>query len=221
MVYAIRIFSARPEVTEIKISISLPSDSIEALKTSAETIHTLQDLSATIANQEKELHQYYEMFIKARQDDADMFKMLTILGALIIAFGSFFGIKNLKDFKDNISEEAIKTAADRVDVITKETLKSTVSTQIKRNLDTDVFYLDMKSRIQEDIVTTFLPSIHQDIDNLKEKVKSIDKKDNPEEDGSESQRALEQHSEEVINHEALESVDDEDIMPIPEEPNDI
>ncbi len=140
-----------------------------------------------------------------------MMKILSILGALIIAFGTFFGIRNLKDFKDNIAEDAKQSASDtakRITAnITKSTLRSTVSREIRRSLENNYFYLDMKSRIQDEIVSTFLPGLQEDVEKLKREMASLGK--DGEDEDEDSQQA-----------EATGTNPEEPISPIPDVPED-
>ena len=186
VVYGIRLMSSTPTVTKVDVSVTIPADSIAASEVSKRAIHTLDSLSKVIGKQEEELHQYYGLFLKARQDDADMMKILSIIGALIIAFGTFFGIRNMKDFKDNITVDAQQAASDTArsitENITKSSLKSTVSSEIMRSLDNDLFYRDMKSRIQDDIVSTILPNLEEEVKQLKKEVASLAHKPEVEED---------------------------------------
>lgn len=168
LLFAGWIFYSRPGVTKVEISLIVPTDSIDVAKSEG-NIETLKTLSATIEKQEEELHRYYELFLKARQDDADMLKIISILGAIIIAFGTFLGVRNLKDFKDKVSTDAKQTAIDTVTRITNRTLKSTVSSEISKSFDNDVVFRDIKSRIQEEIFTTFIAQLQEDVAELKKK----------------------------------------------------
>lgn len=108
-----RMFLYQPTVTEVKITYVLPTDSIQNSQALRITNEATDSLANVLKEQEEKLQQRYELFLKAREDDADITRMLSCLGAFILAMLGIFGIKSYKDLSENIERKA-ETKANEV-----------------------------------------------------------------------------------------------------------
>lgn len=163
--------SNKTHVSHIEISLALPADSVKQNKSWQTNYEILDSLKNCINRQEKELNQNYDLFMKARQEDTDLIKFISCIGAFVIALLSVFGIKNFRDLKSNI-EESVKLDVHkqiRSTITTK--LKSAIRDQITKEVTRDTY----KKNIKEELIGDLNSLFGEELNSYKEKTdKKID-----------------------------------------------
>lgn len=164
-----RIFQERPHLNTIAIEVSSVNDSIDNSQLLSSYRVAIDSLNSLIIRQEDELTKNYNLFMKAREDDADMLKMVSIISAFLVALFTIIGVKSLKDLKLSIQEE-VKSEAKR---IAQETAKVNLKSEVNERLNESIPNGNLQRVIKENIISEInskLGSIEDEMNELKERI---------------------------------------------------
>lgn len=153
-----RMISDRPRLTEIKFQVCFPTDSVPIGESSDQQRMVLDSISQVIARQEKELNYNYELFMKARNDDADMLKIISCIGGFLIAMLAVFGVKNIKDLKDNIYQKVTEEAKEIAQNATRKKLNAIVKGVVEDHMNES----QSKERLVGEAVSKAIDKINKD-----------------------------------------------------------
>jgi len=112
-----KMFIYAPSVEKVEVVYKLPKDSAGISKVLIANEKATESLVKTINKQEEQLQERYELFLKAREDDADITRMLSSLGAFLLALFAIFGIKSYAEFKDKVEKNAEELAKQKAEEI--------------------------------------------------------------------------------------------------------
>lgn len=157
-----RMFIYQPTVTTVKITYVLPKDSIQSSQALKITNEATDSLIYVLKEQEEKLQQRYELFLKAREDDADITRMLSCLGAFILAMLGIFGIKSYKDLSENLERTAEAKANEVAEIKANEIasakanevaerIANTIATEVARTTSTTTISNLVNSSVQRAI----------------------------------------------------------------------
>lgn len=128
----------------------------------------IEQLVAKINEQEMQLKEHYELFLKAREEEADLTKILSCLGAFVLTILAFFGINSYRELQENV----IKSAEEKASVVAKDKAdkiaKTLVEQQINKKIQNNQFGDFLKSSIIEKINTEHLIPLETKLNRLEE-----------------------------------------------------
>lgn len=153
-----RMISDRPQLTEIKFQVCFPTDSLTIDDCYEQQRMVLDSLTQAIARQEKELNYNYELFMKARNDDADMLKIISCIGGFLIAMLAVFGVKNIKDMKENIYQKVTEEAKQ----IARKTTQNKLNAIVKGVVEDRMNDNQSRERIVGEAVSKAIDKINKD-----------------------------------------------------------
>lgn len=163
-----RLYTERTTVNNVEVIYTLSHDSAitDSLMQANKT--QIDNLVKLINKQEDELNKQYEVTMKARADEADLTKILSCVGAFVLAILAFFGINSYRELQEKLIEKAETTAKDaaisKVDKIVNPEVDRKLTEKIN-NLD---FAATLKRDITNDIVSQHLVRLEEEINKLKE-----------------------------------------------------
>ncbi len=139
----VRLTTEKTQVTQYTVRVECVADSVAEIHNRYIQGEFTDSVVARINRQEEELHRNYELFMKARQEDADIVKYLSILGGLIVSACAILGVRSLKEFMETVktqvetdarttaSIEAQRIAAEEAQKIAQQTAKSEAKKKAK------------------------------------------------------------------------------------------
>ena len=130
-------------------------------------IHKLDSLIEVINTQEKQLNEHYTLFMKAREEDADLVKILSCVGAFVLAILAFFGINSYKDLQAKMLERAEIEAARIANKKLSSIAQSEVSKQIRTKIQNKEFLSHAKEDIKMQIITERLVPLEEEVNRIK------------------------------------------------------
>lgn len=162
------ILSDKKEVHHIEIQYVLTNNSSANDSILLANQKEIEQLVAKINEQEMHLKEHYELFLKAREEEADLTKILSCVGAFVLAILAFFGINSYKELQENI----IKSAGEKASEVAKEKAdkiaKTFVEKQINLRIQNNQFGSSLKSSIIEKINTEHLIPLETKLNRLEE-----------------------------------------------------
>lgn len=176
-----RLYTERATVYNVEVIYTLSHDSaitdslMQANKTQIDTLVKL------INNQEKELNNQYEITMKARADEADLTKILSCVGAFVLAILAFFGINSYKELQEKLIEKAENKAQEAARTKLGKIVKSEVQKSLNDKINNRSFAETLKKEITDDITTKHLVRLEEDINSLREKDSSTSSESQDEE----------------------------------------
>lgn len=170
-----RMFVNQPSVTEIKITYVLPTDSVQNSQALKITNKVTDSLIYVLKDQEEKLQQRYDLFLKAREDDADISRMLSCLGAFILAMLGIFGIKSYSDLSENLegkaelkanevasvkaNEVAVRIATDIARSTSSETISNLINSSVQRVISERLSNGSYTEEIVQNVYDMIMPDI--------------------------------------------------------------
>lgn len=134
--------------------------------------HQLDSLIKVIDAQEKQLNEHYTLFMKAREEDADLVKILSCVGAFVLAILAFFGINSYKDLQEKMLERAEIEAAKIANKKLSKIAQSEVSKQIRTRIQNKDFLSSAKDDIKSQIIKERLVPLEEEVNRIKGEKKS-------------------------------------------------
>ncbi|MBD5203983.1 MAG: hypothetical protein HDS82_03800 [Bacteroidales bacterium] len=98
--------------TDLKVTVECVTDSADLSKIRIVEGAFTDSVVSRINRQEEELNRTYALFMKAREDDADLMKYLSVLGGLLISAFTIIGIRSLKEFMETVKVQISHTCED-------------------------------------------------------------------------------------------------------------
>lgn len=128
----------------------------------------IEQLVSKINEQEMQLKEHYELFLKAREEEADLTKILSCVGAFVLAILAFFGINSYRELQENVIKNAEKTASKVAKNKADKIAKTVVEQQINQKIQNYQFGASLKSSIIEKINTEHLIPLETKLNSLEE-----------------------------------------------------
>lgn len=181
--------SVQSSINKVEISLTMANDSVASDSILTANKDQIEKLVALINEQETELNRQYEFTMKARADEADLTKILSCVGAFVLAILAFFGINSYKELQEKLIEKAESKAKDTATTKINKIVKTEVNRVINEKIDNKNFATTLKTEITDGIISGRLVTLEEEINRLKEKLSTTST--NTEEDDSPAPNAEE------------------------------
>lgn len=173
-VVGIRLCHDREEVTQVRIELVAPAAGEDASRLEGMNARELARLDSVIAHQEQELNEQYELFMKARKEDADLVKILSCVGAFVLAMFSLFGIKKFSDIHDACRKEAERVAEDaagkKAQAIAETTIRTEVATRFREEYANGTVAATIKEEVKRNIIVESVTPLEDKVNNNWERI---------------------------------------------------
>lgn len=167
-----RLYTERAIVNRVEITYTLSQDSISTDSLMHANKQQIDALVKLISRQEEELIKQYDFTVKARADEADLTKILSCVGAFVLAILAFFGINSYKALQEKLIETAETKAEDTATEKIDKIVKSEVSKSLNTKINNKDFAATIKRDITNDITSQHLVRLEGEINRLKENASS-------------------------------------------------
>ena len=177
--------SRQHTVSEVRITIDYPIDSI-----SSTSIPIALDKSATdsivsqINRQQDELNRNYQLFMKARQDDADILKYVSICIGFIISALAILWFRGIKEFLDTVEHSVLKKSEEAAKEETQRIVRGEVARAMNEEIKKQAFLIDIKESVVKNVQESYISFIQEDVNDLKNRVDKLSSESTPDDQPS-------------------------------------
>lgn len=125
-----QIFNESVNIHEVKVSLSIPQDSLTVDQVLLENTSQMSKLIEELDKQSKEITDKYNILLKSQETETDFFRLVSCITAFIVALLGFLGYRTIKD----IEEKAQSLAAAKADETAKDYVANHLETEVEKQL---------------------------------------------------------------------------------------
>lgn len=160
------ITSSSGKVQPIEISFVFPTDSLNAENVNFQNTAQLRTLSQEISAQNKAIIDKYDLLVRAKETESNFIRLLSAIGALILALLGFLGYRTIIDIENKAAGIASVKAKETAELYTKEHLEQTVNVKLKTLVNDSKLTQIVLANVKNDLSSTVLRDLDDRINAL-------------------------------------------------------